>query len=273
MWLIRWTRMLYGEEDSRRKMDVHQELKRRDLLTPWYNNAEIIFVRTSILTLVTTYHWLNFFARIGYTWMAFLGSSSSVRDQLRVLCLWLNDWSVENWCNDYVQAQVHNEGQGLETILNRTYLWVDWFSMPQKVEDIGEKAMDVKDGRFKAIRSIPAYVEDFILILVPSLYHSDRKVPTCYRTWRRRGVSTIRSSNGERLVESSVVGEERRVQRVLWRFWHSDFTCCQRNHIITTETQKKRTAVGKDRATNGGGIFEQLIDAKVNHSMQRVIWR
>eukprot|EP00938_MAST-03A_sp_MAST-3A-sp1_P002694 g2694.t1 len=40
-----------------------------------------------------------------------------------------------------------------------------------------------------AIRSIPAYVErsDFILILVPSLYHSDRKVPTCYRTWRRRG--------------------------------------------------------------------------------------
>ena len=41
----------------------------------------------------------------------------------------------------------------------------------------------------RAIRSIPAYVErcDFVMILAPSCYHTDRKVPTCYRTWRRRG--------------------------------------------------------------------------------------
>ena len=81
-----------------------------------------------------------------------------------------------------------------KAMLKRTYLWVDWFSMPQpgaeKVEEIGKKKMDVlRAEASKAIRSIPAYVErsDFILILVPSLYHSDRKVPTCYRTWRRRG--------------------------------------------------------------------------------------
>ena len=78
-----------------------------------------------------------------------------------------------------------------QRILKRTYLWIDWFSMPQpgveKVEHIGDVRMQLlkRDGA-RAIRSIPAYVErsDFILILVPSLYHSDRKVPTCYRTWR-----------------------------------------------------------------------------------------
>ena len=40
--------MLYGgEKGNRRVMDVHQELKRRDLLTPWRDapaDAEIIFV-------------------------------------------------------------------------------------------------------------------------------------------------------------------------------------------------------------------------------------
>ena len=49
----------------------------------------------------------------------------------------------------------------------------------------------------------------------------------------------------------------------------ADFTCCQRNHVITTETQKvmnggkvKRIPCDKPIA---GGILEQLIDAKINH--------
>ncbi len=49
----------------------------------------------------------------------------------------------------------------------------------------------------------------------------------------------------------------------------AEFTCCQRNHIITTETQKvmnggevKRISCDKPIA---GGILEQLIDAKINH--------
>ena len=50
MWLISLENllMLYGgEKGNRRVMDVHQELKRRDLLTPWCDapaDAEIIFV-------------------------------------------------------------------------------------------------------------------------------------------------------------------------------------------------------------------------------------
>jgi ankyrin repeat protein len=49
----------------------------------------------------------------------------------------------------------------------------------------------------------------------------------------------------------------------------ADFTCCQRNHVITTETQKimsggqvKKIPCDKPIA---GGILEQLIDAKINH--------
>ena len=49
----------------------------------------------------------------------------------------------------------------------------------------------------------------------------------------------------------------------------ADFTCCQRNHSITTETQKimnggqvKKIPCDKPIA---GGILEQLIDAKINH--------
>jgi hypothetical protein len=49
----------------------------------------------------------------------------------------------------------------------------------------------------------------------------------------------------------------------------ADFTCCQRNHVITTETQMvvnggdvKKIPCDKPIA---GGILEQLIDAKINH--------
>ena len=50
MWLISLDNllMLYGgEKGNRRVMDVHQELKRLDLLTPWCDapaDCEIIFV-------------------------------------------------------------------------------------------------------------------------------------------------------------------------------------------------------------------------------------
>ena len=174
-----------------------------------------------------------------------------------------------------------------KSMLKRTYFWVDWFSMPQpgaeKFENIGEKEMSVlrSDGT-KAIRSIPAYVErsDFILILVPSLYHSDRKVPTCYRTWRRRGwcllelyaaVMARDSSNPPLLVRSErgtpMWTSPLEVMKL--SIGLADFTCCQRNHVVTTETQKvmnggevKRIPCDKPIA---GGILEDLIDAKVNH--------
>ena len=51
----------------------------------------------------------------------------------------------------------------------------------------------------------------------------------------------------------------------------ADFTCCQRNHVITTETQKvmnggevKKIPCDKPIA---GGILEQLIDAKIDHKI------
>ena len=49
----------------------------------------------------------------------------------------------------------------------------------------------------------------------------------------------------------------------------ADFTCCQRNHVITTETQKVMNGASVNRIPCdkpiAGGILQQLIDAKINH--------
>ena len=176
MWLItlETVLMLYGK--SGRVMDVHQELKREDFLVNWRDtpsDAEIIFV---------SHEWLSW------------AHPDPDGDQLRVLCRVLErlrdgelDTEMDPMHTILYKHKFTTKAKDWQNMLKRTYLWVDWFSMPQpgaeKVEDIGEKAMDVlRSEGSKAIRSIPAYVErsDFILILVPSLYHSDRKVPTCY---------------------------------------------------------------------------------------------
>jgi len=118
------------------------------------------------------------------------------------------------------------------------------------------------------------------MILVPSLYHSDRKVPTCYRTWRRRGwcllelyaAAMSRDTSNPPLLVRSERGtptwiSHLEVQKL--SIGLADFTCCQRNHVITTETQKimsggkvKKISCDKPIA---GGILEQLINAKINH--------
>ena len=173
-------------------------------------------------------------------------------------------------------------------MLNKTYLWLDWFSMPQpgaaKVEDIGEMKLNaLRAEGSKAIRSIPAYVErsDFILILVPECHHSDRKVPTCFRTWRRRGwcllefyaAAMARDSSNPPLLVSSEKGTPvwlSPMEVMSLSVGGAEFTCCQRNHVITTETQKvmnggddvKKIPCDKPIAA---GILEQLIDAKISH--------
>ena len=59
MWLISLETllMLYGEGSHGHVMEVHQKLKRRKFLTPWYSvpaDAEIIFVSTQSLLLSLT---------------------------------------------------------------------------------------------------------------------------------------------------------------------------------------------------------------------------
>ncbi len=159
--------------------------------------------------------------------------------------------------------------------------------MPQpgaeREEDIGKERMArLRVEGSNAIRSIPAYVErsDFIMILVPGCHHSDRKVPTCYRTWRRRSwcllelfaAAMTRDSSNPPLLVRSERGTPMwmsPLEVMKLSIGKADFTCCQRNHVITTETQKvmnggvvKRIPCDKPIA---GGILEQLIDAKINY--------
>ena len=118
------------------------------------------------------------------------------------------------------------------------------------------------------------------MILVPSLFHTDRKVPTCYRTWRKRGWCLLElyaaamardSSNPPLLVQSEngIPTWISPLEVMKLSIGLADFTCCQRNHVITTETQKimnqnrvKRIPCDKKIVSS---VLRQLIEAKGNY--------
>ncbi|MDC3321375.1 ankyrin repeat domain-containing protein [bacterium] len=257
-------------------MEVHQELKSRGFLTRWQDapsDSEIIFV---------SHEWLSW------------AHPDPKGEQLRVLCRVLEKLKSGelNTEMDPIHTILYKhkfttKGKDWEAMLKRTCLWVDWFSMPQpgaeKEDEIGTEAMaNLRAEGSRAIRSIPAYVErsDFIMILVPSLYHSNRDVPTCYRTWRRRGwcllelyaAAMARDSSNPPLLVRSERGTPSwmsALEILKLSIGLADFTCCQRNHVITTETQKimsggKVKKIPCDKPISGG-ILEQLINAKINH--------
>ena len=257
-------------------MDVHQYLKSRGFLTRWQDvrsDSEVIFV---------SHEWLSW------------AHPDPKGEQLRVLCCVLEtlkrgemDTEMDPMHTIMYKHKFTTKSKDWKKMLKRTYLWVDWFSMPQpgaeKEDKIGKEAMaDLRAKGSRAIRSIPAYVErsDFIMILVPGCHHSDRKVPTCYRTWRRRGwcllelyaAAMARDSSNPPLLVRSERGTPTwmsPLEILKLSIGLADFTCCQRNHVITTETQKimsggsvKKIPCDKPIA---GGILKQLIDAKINH--------
>ena len=215
-------------------------------------------------------------------------------EQLRVLCRVLErlkegglGTEMDPMHTILYKHKFMTNGKEWKTILKRTYLWVDWFSMPQpgaeKEDKIGKEAMaTLRAEGSRAIRSIPAYVErsDFIMILVPGCHHSNRKVSTCYRTWRRRGwcllelYATVmaRDASNPPLLVRSEKGTPMwmsPMEILKLSIGMADFTCCQRNHIITTETQKvlgggntKKIHCDKPIVAS---ILEQLIDAKIHN--------
>ena len=131
MWLISLENllMLYGEKSRGYVMEVHQELKRREFLTPWHSvssDAEIIFV---------SHEWLSW------------AHPDPDGDQLRVLCRVIErlkrgelDTEMDPMHTIVFKHKFTTKAKDWESMLKRTYFWVDWFSMPQsgaeKVEDI-----------------------------------------------------------------------------------------------------------------------------------------
>jgi ankyrin repeat protein len=278
MWLISLETMLmlYGEGSKGRIMEVHQELKQKGFLMNWRDipsDADIVFV---------SHEWLSW------------SHPDPNGAQLTVLCRILErlrkgelDTEMVPMHTILYKQKFTTCGNDWKRMLKNTYLWIDWFSMPQpgveKEKEIGKERMSkLRSEGSKAIQSIPAYVErsDFILVLVPGCHHSDRMVPTCFRTWRRRGWCLLElyasamsrdSSNPPLLVRSErgtpVWLSSLDVMNL--SIGTADFTCCQRNHVITTETHK---VMGKENAKKipcdkpiAGSILDQLIDAKVNH--------
>lgn len=156
-----------------------------------------------------------------------------------------------------------------QSILEHSFLWVDWMSMPQPSAEANKESESywecVRDGK-RAIHSIPAYMErsDFMLVLCPQAHHSDRKemaddmktISTCYRTWRRRGwcvlemfacilsrwkeypILLVESSNGT----PAWLPFRETVKFLIGR---CDFSCCQLNHRLHTATQLNQNVDGK----------------------------
>ena len=245
MWVISLDTLedLYGSRGRRHVVECHQELKRRGLLTRWTDlpsDAEIIFV---------SHEWLSW------------AHPDPKGEQLYVLCRVmerLRAGEIDSVEMDMVMSMFYKwnfrtSAEEWKEMLERTYIWFDWLSMPQpSAEKANSKNIDrIRIEGSKAIRSIPAYVErcDFVMILAPTGYHSDRKVSTCYRTWRRRGWCLLElfasmmsrdQSNPALLVRSAestpIYIAQMEVQKL--SIGLADFTCCQRNHVIVTETQK-----------------------------------
>ena len=136
--------MLYGSESRGRVMEVHQELLRKDFLVNWRDapsDAEIIFV---------SHEWLSW------------AHPDPDGEQLRVLCRVLErlkSGEIDRVDMDPMHTILYKHkfttrGEKWKAMLKRTYLWVDWFSMPQpgaeRVEDIGERENgNIKSGGFE----------------------------------------------------------------------------------------------------------------------------
>ena len=109
---------------------------------------------------------------------------------------------------------------------------------------------------------------------------SEMCIRDSYRTWRRRGwcllelyaAAMARDSSNPPLLVRSERGTPvwmSPLEILKLSIGLADFTCCQRDHLITTETQKvmnggevKKIPCDKPIA---GRVLEKLIVAKINH--------
>lgn len=171
-------------------------------------------------------------------------------------------------------------------MLNRAYVWMDWFSIPQTtVPTINEtdNIVELKSDKVLAIKSIPAYVErsDIFLILAPGCSHLERKMSTCFRTWRRRGwcllelyaATMARDSSSPPLLVSSERGKPMYISSLeimKLSIGESEFSCCQRNHVASTDTHKAMLSSNKTELMSCDKkviipILDSLINAKTIH--------
>jgi ankyrin repeat protein len=168
MWLISLETLLtlYGREGKSRVLDAHQDLLEKNLIVRWADvpsDAEIVFV---------SHEWLSW------------AHPDPQGEQLRVLCCALQrlrDGHIERVDMDplHTIAYKHNfstNSTEWSEMLKKTYLWIDWVSMPQPSAQKRVCLLDkLRADSAKAIRSIPAYVimfDDRHSLTYSLLHHS-----------------------------------------------------------------------------------------------------
>ena len=269
---------LYANDPSAR-LEAHQFLKERELLTLWTDlpsTSKIIFV---------SHEWVGW------------NHPDPNGTQLQVLCRCLERLSkgeiplvgMNIFCRLLFNERYETKGREWVSIMKDAYIWLDWICMPQPNAESSrtssplspEALTKLQNDAGRAIGSIAAYVEraDFVLVLVPSCVHKDRKDPftkrrvrTCYRTWRKRGWCVLelaasylsREKQHPLLVVSSKNGVPEwisNMEAVKLRLGLSDFTCCQRNHNFS-DSRGAIVACDKPRCRD---ILKPLIRRKVQY--------
>jgi len=255
MWVMHVKKLLELYEDGDSVLDVHQVLQKKGVLVDQSTlsaSSTVIFV---------SHEWLG--------WLHPDPKGVQLRVLVKVLGRLLRGEIKRTDMNG-----VHELGYGhsftfrsndWKRTLRDAYIWIDWISIPQPVVEDKHSvqyALTRETGK-KAVESIPGYVESssFMLILCPPSTHADRKdmdrsgskkkIPaaTCYRTWRQRGwcvaelfacffsrrkklpTLLVRSENGKPEWISTL-------ECLKLSPGSAHFTCCDRNHTITTATQE-----------------------------------
>jgi len=269
MYVLRVSRLIEmyergeGDEHSPPIMEVHQSLLQKDLLVKRRElpaSAKVIFV---------SHEWLGW----DHPDPSGVQLRTLVKVLLRLLKGEIKRVDIDGFHSVVYKHSFQTKCSEWKDILSDAYVWVDWMSMPQAaVEDENEntkKYLKAKQDGGRAIRSIPGYVElsSFMLVLCPEGVHADRmdaykpeeKAVTCYRTWRSRGwcllelfacYFSVRKSHPTLLVRSEDGTPQwiSNLECLKLVVGHANFTCCDRNHVITTATQK--IAHGDDTAGN-----------------------
>ena len=197
-----------------------------------------------------------------------------------------------NMCGFYsrfVGSDERTKAKDWVNILSSAYVWIDWSCMPQpeaektrKVPLLNKALVELQKDSNSAIDSIGAYVErsDIVIVLVPTCTHADRidpkskqKVHTCYRTWRSRGWCVL-ELYAAFMARSKTVPVLRVTSKESTPEWMSpyepvflslgatEFSCCQRNHLMSKDDKSKVTPCDRPRCLS---IARPMLDNKIIH--------
>lgn len=168
-------------------------------------------------------------------------------------------------------------GDHWKEVLPNAVVWMDYFSMPQPsaadegAVATGSDARHLSTDLEKAVRSIPAYVEnsEYFFVLAPPAQHKDMEVISDKATWASRGWCRMEaqaralSTNGGPVI---LVQGDRFAEMMIPAEWYKTpvgegvFTCCKLDHKLDTPGGKIDIPCDKIKVAQ---VLEVMFDTKL----------